>query len=213
MTNTEYIRTYILKKIESEIDDLQINVIFSGRNFNISLIKKQKTLTIRIGRRWKNISEKIIIGGIELLLKKIFKGYEINKDLVELYDSFIKNLSDLETVKYTDDRLKHLYEELNLKYFNNELSETNLIWKGKSKSIVATYNYLTNTIKINEKFKNASDEVLKYILYHEMLHKYLKFHGTERKIHHTKQFTMLEKSYPNAEKLEKEIKKILKNQG
>ncbi|MEM4396407.1 MAG: SprT-like domain-containing protein [Candidatus Woesearchaeota archaeon] len=198
----------ILENIQSKLKKIgiekEIRIKYTRNNLNISIFKSTY-LEIRLGKRWKNVNDTFVLGGIELIMKKIYKSYPIDRNAVDMYLNFIKQLSDLEIVTEQDSRLKKLYDEVNAKFFNKELGETNLIWKGNGNKVVAKYNFFRNTISINEKFKNSDDEILKYILYHEMLHKYLKFKGSIKRKFHTETFRKLEKSYPNSEELEKRI--------
>lgn len=205
----KYIIEILKNKLKSIAVEKEIKIKYTRNNLNISILKSSY-LEIRLGKRWKNINDTFVLGGIEMVMKKIYKNYPIDRNAVEMYTNFIKQLSDLETVTKQDPKLKKLYEELNEKFFKNELSDCNLIWKGNGRKVVAKYNFFTNTILVNEKFKNADDEMLKYILYHEMLHKYLKFKGLIKRKFHTETFKDLEKSYPNSEELEKRIINFLR---
>ena len=58
------------------------------------------------------------------------------------------------------------------------------------------------------------DELIDYVMYHEVLHKKLKF---ERKVaglrtrHHTREFKLLEKRFQNAEELERRLSSLVQH--
>ena len=73
------------------------------------------------------------------------------------------------------------------------------------------YNYINDTICINSILINYED-LLKYVLYHEVLHKHLKFLNKGIKnYYHTKEFREFEKKYPNSDILENKLKMLARN--
>jgi hypothetical protein len=70
----------------------------------------------------------------------------------------------------------------------------NLEWGSNSKRKLGSYDYHTDTISISTIFLDSEQELLDYLIYHEMLHKKLKFNSkNNRSYHHTKKFKAKEK--------------------
>ena len=61
-------------------------------------------------------------------------------------------------------------------------------------------------------FQDAKEEVVDYVMYHELLHKHHKFnHKNGRSSFHTRAFRTDEHSYPNHEQIERQINGIIRS--
>lgn len=185
--------------------ELKFSRKFSPYNANVKKIGNK--LIFSCSRDWKKVSEEISIGLIQELLlkilrKKVAAAATIN---MELYNNFIKNLHLSAQKTEADLQLLKIFERVNEKYFNNSIETPNLIWGLSSRRRLATYDYHTDTINVSRIFKDADEELIAYLLYHEMLHKKLKFHNSGRTIHHSRKFKELEKAFENQEYFEKKL--------
>jgi predicted metal-dependent hydrolase len=90
----------------------------------------------------------------------------------------------------------------------------NLRWGQRSFRKLAQYNFHNDTITVSSIFRDVDEKVLDYIMYHEMLHKYIQFEQKNgRSTFHTRQFREMEWMYPGYKDIEKEINRIIrKNQ-
>jgi len=87
----------------------------------------------------------------------------------------------------------------------------NLEWGNNSKRKLGSYDYHTDTISISKIFLDAEQELLDYLMYHEMLHKKLKFKNKANKsYHHTKEFKEKEKDFEEHKEMERKIKDLIR---
>ena len=177
--------------------------------YNANVTKRGNEIKFKLSKKWKGVSKQIQIGLIQHLLIKILKIKKTKTVNTELYSTFLKNLHLSTEKQEIDEELEKAFNRVNQKYLNNLLETPNLKWGRKSSTQLATYNYHTDTIVISTIFKNEPIEVLEYVLYHEMLHKHLKFYETEKKvIYHSPKFKEMEKNFENQEQIEKQMQKI-----
>lgn len=176
---------------------------FKGFNANIKMRKNH--IEVRMSHDWKGVSEDIQIGLIQLLLTKLFSKKEnraaqetINMDL---YKRFIKALPKYTKTTASDPTLLESFNRVNADYFNGFLETPNLVWGEESFSKLGTYEYATDTVRMS-KILSKDENMLDYVMYHELLHKKLQFYDKNgRSFHHTHAFKQLEKQYkdPDAE--------------
>jgi hypothetical protein len=189
-----------------------VSIKFSGKfkpyNANVQINKFTKHLQFNLSRTWKQISREIKIGLIQSLLVKIFKQKASTINL-DLYDSFIKNLHIAIPKTKSDPILLDSFNRVNENYFFNSIEQPNLKWGSASATKLGSYEYQTDTITISSIFQNTEQELLDYIIYHELLHKKHKFKtsGT-RNYHHTAKFKKDEKQFKNSDLIEQKLKKL-----
>lgn len=177
--------------------------------FNANIRKQGNKLTLNASANWKDVGEEIQLGLIQTLLMKLF-GEKRETLQTQLYINFIRNVSDYTPSTQVDPILKVLFDELNQEYFNGEMEDCNLKWGKESTRQLGLYNYHNDTITISSIFVNHYD-VVKFILYHELLHKQEKFnHKNGRSHHHTSRFRMLEKSYKDYDAMERKIENLVR---
>ncbi|MEM2131523.1 MAG: hypothetical protein QXR96_03295, partial [Candidatus Woesearchaeota archaeon] len=132
----------------------------------------------------------------------------------ELYEIFLKKIPNYIEKTKNDPMLEQSFNRVNQEYFNGILEKPNLEFSGKNFQTLGTYEHTTDTIRISEILKKDLT-LLDYVMYHEMLHKKLKYKkSAQRTIHHSKEFKELEKKFkiPNVEeKLKEFIKKEKKS--
>jgi len=108
--------------------------------------------------------------------------------------------------------LKILFNELNQEYFAGKLEQPRLMWSARSsKRRLGTYDPQSNTITINRCFDRADTPTLlvKYILYHEMLHQHLGIKEVNgRRYAHTGAFKKAEKKFKDQKAAEELVKSI-----
>ncbi|MFH1173725.1 MAG: hypothetical protein V1725_01185 [archaeon] len=162
--------------------------------YNANVKASSFLIAFKLSRAWKDISPDIQKGLLQSLLVKLFKEKKRTTEM-ELYDAFLKNLSDYAIVQKTDSVLEASFSRMNEKFFNGMLDKPNLLWGSESLAKLGHYEYATNTIVISTILRE-DQFLLDYVMYHEMLHKKLKFHSSGMKTyHHTRQFKDLEARY------------------
>ncbi len=185
---------------------LKYSKAFSGYNANIKLYREQ--IEVRLSKQWYPINKEIQIGLIQSLLLKLFKEKKHTANM-DFYNNFIKNIHIAIPKTESSPQLKRSFERINNYYFYNLIEIPNLKFTDSINKL-GSYNYGTDTITLSKYLQNAPQELLDYVMYHEMLHKKYKFkHKNNRNYHHTKVFRQKEKEFKNSNQIEIELKKLV----
>jgi len=180
---------------------------FKPYNANVKLFRDN--LIFNLSRDWKNISKEIQIGLVQELMVKILKNKKNKTMNMELYNLFMKNVHLAVPKTKIDKILEESFNRIDEIYFNGMLDKPNLQWGNNSTSKLGSYEYGSDTITISAIFKDANQQFLDYVMYHEMLHKKFKFQNrNERNIHHSNEFKKMEAKFSNRELIEREISKL-----
>jgi len=188
------------------------NIEYNRRlgNFNANIRLYQDIISINFNLQWKKIDDEIKIGLIQHLLLKILKKKK-NTSNIDLYHNFIKNAHLMSPRKESDQVLEEAFLRNNEKFFYNGLEKPNLIWGKDSFRRLASYNFHNDTVTVSNIFKNASLDIIDFLVYHELLHKHLKFNSKNgRSSFHTAEFRETERMFPNNERIEKEIEQVIR---
>jgi predicted metal-dependent hydrolase len=184
---------------------------YSGRlkNYNAHVRIEANRLRFVLSNEWKNISDDIQIGLIQSLLMKVLK--KPRKSLqFDLYNNFVKKLHLAATERKADPVLKESFERVNDKYFYGTIEMPNLEFGKMAKRTLGSYHFHTDTVTISPLLAGAGPELLDYIVYHELLHKKLKFNTSGlRTSYHSSEFKKREKSFEKAPQVESELKRFL----
>ncbi len=163
------------------------------------------TISITLNSRWEDVDPDIKKGIIQYLLIKIFGGKKQTLNM-EFYDTFIKKLHLVVEKTESDPLLEDSFDRVNETYFYGTIGPTNLRFGRESMRTLGSYSYTTDTITISNVFRDGPQEYIDYIMYHEMLHKKMKFKTTNsRSLHHSAEFKRKEKEFEGAQRLENEI--------
>ncbi len=187
---------------------LEYNRRLGPFNANISL--RNHTIQVNLNLQWKDIDEEIKIGLIQHLLTRLFKSKRHTQN-IELYNNFIKNIPILTPKTKTHPVLEASFNRMNEQFLDNQLEKPNLEWGKAAFRKLAHYNFHNDTILVSSIFQDAPQEVLDYIIYHEMLHKHHKFKQKNgRSSYHSREFRQDERRYPNHQLIEKQISQIIR---
>lgn len=211
---------------KSEIDCLNYELIYSKRfksyNGNIEYKSKNNLLKVKLSYNYKKVGNPIKKGIIRVLFRKIVKKIPSMKKVSlrikenfnqltmeeEIYYNFIKTIGQYtKSNKEEDKDLIDSFNRVNHDYFNDIMNKPKLFWSSKLKTTLGYYEYSTDTIKINSKLK-GKNELLDFIMYHELLHKKHKFKNGLRKHAHTKMFKHDEKKFKNYKEIIKKLRKL-----
>ena len=173
----------------------------------------KKNIKIKYNLKWKNIDDEVKIGLIQTLLLKVFKPKKYEKDYsklnINLYNNFVKRIHEFSEAEKIDPKLEESFYRVNERFFANLIDKPNLVWGRDSTRRLASYNYHNDTVTVSKIFQGIEETnpaMLDYLMYHELLHKHLKFkHNGSRNSYHSKQFKDAEKLYPNQDDIEKQI--------
>lgn len=180
---------------------------FSDYNANVKYIGKN--MEFGLSYKWREVSKDIKLGLIQSLLAKVFKTKKTTTE-IELYNIFLQKVHISVPKHKYDSQLGESFERMNTRFFSGMLETTNFEWAGSINKL-GSYEYGTDTISISRILSDADIEVLDYIMYHEMLHKKHKFrHRKGKSFHHTREFRKSEKEFPDAERMENELKSLIK---
>ena len=187
---------------------LEYNRRLAAFNANIRLY--QNTLFVHLNLRWKEVDREIKIGLIQNLLLKILKE-KIDTPQITLYTNFVKNIPLFAEKNKTDPLLEASFHRVNEQFFSKAMEQPNLQWGTESRRKLAHYNFHDDSVTVSTLFKEAKTEVLDYLMYHELLHKYHQFiHKNGRGSYHSREFRRDEERYPQQQMMEEEIKKMVR---
>ena len=191
----------------SYLVELEYNRRLSDFNANIRLA--QNTIKINLNLQWKDIDDEIKVGLIQSLLLKLLRERKDTSNL-DLYHNFIRNIPMLTPKTKTDPILEPSFQRVNQQFFSNQMEQPNLQWGQDSFHKLASYNFHNDSVTVSTLFETASPEILDYLMYHELLHKHLKFKAKNgRSSFHSTEFREAERQYPEQERIEKEIHAII----
>jgi len=188
---------------------------YSGRlkDYGSMVKKRGYYLEFVLNKKWKGIDKEILLGLIQILLLKILKDKK-NTVNIDLYNNFIRNLHYTVKKEISDITLESSFARVNEKYFLGLLEKPNLRWGTSSSRTLAHYDYHIDTITVSNLFQDANTGLLDYLIYHELLHKKLKFYnkGT-RNYHHTGSFKKLERKFENYDEITAQLNNFLRNKA
>lgn len=194
--------------------DLKYSRAFKGYNANVKYTKNLEKVEFRLSYNWKEVSDEIKIGLIQSLFNKMFKT-NIKTINIDLYDIFLKKIPQLSPKLKSEPILEESFNRVNEEYFNGLLDKPNLEFGGINFHTLGTYEHNSDTIRISEVLKKDL-VLLDYVMYHEMLHKKLKYKVNEnanrkRILHHSKEFRELEKKF-KIKDIEDRLKNFIKKE-
>ena len=172
-----------------------LTVNYSGRfsHYNANVKYTQFEVAFSLSKQWQEVSEEIQQGLIEHLLCKVY-GQDVQSANQDLYHSFMKHLTKYAPVREQDEYLTSRFEGINEHYFNGMMTAPNLKWGQAAYRKLGHYEYASDTIVISSIFSSAQEdsrveELLDFVMYHEMLHKKHQYnHRKKGSHHHTKAF-------------------------
>ena len=181
-----------------------IRVRYSGRfnDYNGNVRMTDREILFSLSRKFEPLEAEIQIGIIQHLLNKVHKT-KIETDEQDLYNAFLRKMSEYAPVTESDPVLRESFDRVNDAYFHGMMTRPNLVWGGRNKHLLGTYTYATDTIMISRVLEDAPKELLDYVMHHEMLHKKHKFSCKSGRTHsHTPAFKRDEAKFklPDAEK-------------
>ena len=191
----------------------KIEVVYSSRlgAYNSNVRYTSHSLTFNLSSEWRDVDDSIQKGLTQSLMMRVYKSSKKKTNYTDLYDSFMRHLHRSVPKTKSDPALLSSFERVNTKLLYGQMEKPNLVWGGYTKRVLGNYNYHTDTIRISSYFMDAPLELLDYIMYHELLHKQIKFTTSGgRSLHHSRTFRRKEKEFPRAEHLEKEIHSFLR---
>lgn len=183
--------------------EAKIKYSFKFNDYNANVKYRGNRIEFGLSKKWKPISKEIQIGLIQSLFNKMLKT-KITTTNTDLYNSFIKRVHYTVEKTETDPILEESFERVNQRYFYGLIEKPNLKFGKASSTKLGSYEYGSDTIIISNIFRDYQ-ELLDYIMYHEVLHKKHKFYNKNgRSYHHTKEFKKREKEFEDPE-IEKKL--------
>ena len=180
-------------------------------------------INIRISIHFKSAPAEILEIISLLLLAKVYR-YKVSPDIRNIYQQYVEQIkSQLPAKKpgilknYNSQglyfNLRDIFNVLNQMYFTNELQVKNIGWSKKTSfRRLGFYNEERDLLVISKIFDSdkVPEEVIYYLVYHEMLHILLPIKRLNgRRIVHARKFKELEKQYPDYSKINKWIESNL----
>ncbi len=186
-------------------------ITFSRRfsQYNASIVKKGSFLEIRASLAWKTVNKDIFRGLLQTLLAKLFGQPEGQTYAMDLYNRFLKNVHVSIPKTATDKELEASFHRVNSQFFSDLVELSNLKWGACSARKLGSYDFQTDTISISKMLCGKDNRLLDYVMFHEMLHKKLKFsHNKMKNYFHTAEFKSWEKKFPLHNEIEQELRRL-----
>ena len=193
---------------DKDVSQYSLSLTYSAKfsPYNGNVRRRGNQIEFNFSHKWKHISREIQIGLAQHLLVKLFKVKKKTTNM-DIYSHFMKSIHIAAPKTHFDPLLKASFEKSNDTYFSGMMEMPNLEWGSESFAKLGQYAYGSDTITISTILRDAPQELLDYVMYHEMLHKKLKFTTSKsgRTFHHPQEFKRLEALFPHAARLEKEL--------
>jgi hypothetical protein len=199
------------KGLYGEEPEHDMTLEYSNRlkDYNAHVKIAGRRLLFVLSADWEDVNEDIRSGLIQSLLIKALKrpGGSMNLDI---YNNFVKKLHLAVEKREPHPVLKESFDRVNQKYFYGTMEMPNLVMGRRATRTLGTYHFHTDTITISSVLGHADPELLDYIMYHEVLHKKLKFSSSGlRNRYHTGDFREKEKQFERSEEVERRLKAFL----
>ncbi|MFP4523133.1 MAG: SprT-like domain-containing protein [Candidatus Woesearchaeota archaeon] len=189
---------------------------YSGRfkeyNATVSMTsrgRKLEAVTFSLSRAFLDCEDDIVIGVLQHLLNKVFKT---NKESTqqELYHGFMKHVNRYAKRTPSEPLLIELFHELNTQYFEGLMDMPNLVFGKHTLTTLGHYTFSTDTVTLSTALQE-NNELLKYVLYHELLHKKHSFTRSQsgQTQYHTPAFRRDEKKY-KVKNIEHQLERFIK---
>jgi predicted metal-dependent hydrolase len=179
---------------------------FKAYNANIRLFAGK--MELRLCRKWKQVDKEIVIGLVQSLLLRVLKKKKDSIN-VDLYNNFVKNLHIAIPKDNIDEELLESFNRVNEEYLFGAIECPNLVWGQHSVRKLGSYEYKSDVISISSALRDVDQEMLDYVMYHEMLHKKFKFSSTgSRTVYHSKEFKAEEAKFKDAAVLERKLGRL-----
>lgn len=159
--------------------ELRLRYSARFKEFNANVTARQGslavpgTITFSLSKKFQEVGDEINIGVMQHLLNRLYRT-KVDTDEIWLYNRFIKKLMDYVETNDVDPLLRKRFDAINQEYFDGYMLLPNLVWGGETLTKLGHYEYATDTISISTALQE-NEELLDYVLYHEMLHKKHKF--------------------------------------
>ncbi len=196
---------------ERNLDGRELKIKYTGRfkPYNANVRYSRNSFCFNLSRKWRGVSREIQMGLIQGLMLKVFKENKRTTN-IDLYNSFMKNLHISIQKVINDPILEESFNKVNEKYFFGLIEKPNLTWHNSIRRL-GSYEYGSDTISIS-KILTTDEDLLDYVMYHEMLHKKHKFYDRNgRTFHHTRDFKKMEKDFENSVEMEERIKGLMRH--
>jgi len=206
----------VLRSAFSAFQDVNIRVSFYPYvGLTHTLRRKRKEWILRISDHCVAASSCVIESIVLILAYKVMRRKPPRKSL-DIYSDFRKSPEIESAVRkrremrgrkfFSDTKGRHhpideMYRELNEQFFNGQIEVNRIGWGiRKSKGRLGHYDPIHHTITLSPALDSPEipTYVVRYIVYHEMLHALFgESAGTEGRWHHPRQFRQTESSYPD----------------
>ena len=213
---TEWIKKAFAEIYPDRECNYEFNIFYSNRfnGYNANVKYTIYKMEFHLSKKWRQVDEDIRIGLIQSLLLKCFPTKKAKTNMtfnLDLYNNFLKNIHIAIPKNDVDPMLEQSFKRVNDIYADGLVDMPNLVWGQASKRKLGSYEYSTDRIVISSELRYAPQELLDYVMYHELLHKKHKFnHKVGRSHHHTPVFKEDERRFRNFPVMEKELTAFLR---
>jgi hypothetical protein len=181
-------------------------------------------IRIKVNEHFREAPDKIIELLAIILLAKVYQ-VKVERDIRAGYNNYVEGLKEslpvkkhnrLDAYKSKGERfdLVKIFDQLNTLYFGNNLKMPILGWSRKNSYWrLGFYDKERNLLVISRVFDQhgVPDEVVEYLVYHEMLHIHFPYERKNgRRIIHPPEFRRTEKQFPRYQNIQNWLKSNLR---
>ncbi|MGM5485091.1 MAG: hypothetical protein ACQEP1_04440 [Nanobdellota archaeon] len=186
--------------------ELKYSGKFSPYNGNIR--KKGRKIFVSLSREWEDVSSEIQKGIIQNLYNRLFRTKR-KTDNIDLYDSFLKRVHVAVKKEKPERRLLDSFNRIRDKYLDIDMP--NIKWGNRTYRKLGSYEYGKDLILISSVLKDAPDQYIDFVMYHELLHKKHKFSSSgNRSVHHSPAFRKEEGRFEDKERVDRDLNSFVK---
>ncbi len=187
--------------------DFKIKYSSKFNLYNANVHYSSTMMEFRLSRSWKEVGRDIRIGLLQTLMLKAFGDRKRTME-IDLYNIFLKKVHMAVPKDRVDPALEESFLRVNERYFGGLMEMPNLVFGRDSARKLGSYEYGSDTITISMILRDEQ-ELLDYVMYHELLHKKFKFDvKNSRSMHHTKEFRRAERMFENQEEIEARLSRL-----
>ena len=197
---------------------------YPSRSLRHTIYFQHGVIKIKIAESLSKAPERILKTLCTILLLKLFK-IKVDRGLYKIYRNYLDGSDMLvhsvrkrppnprysPLGKYFN--LRELFDQINQQFFNGQLNPPVLGWSlHKAYRRLGFYNQEKNLLVISQIFdtKHVPQNVVEYLLYHEMLHIAIPtVHNNGRRKIHSTAFRQKERKFPDYDRVQKWLTKNL----
>jgi hypothetical protein len=189
----------------------ELDIRYSGKfkGYNALVRYRPGAMVFSLSKKWRGVEREIQVGLVQSLILRARK--DRRKSIkIDMYNIFLKKVGATVGKDQMEPELLQSFVRVNEKYFGGMFEAPNLVFGTESYRKLGSYDYGQDTITISLMLK-GHDDLIDYVMHHELLHKKHKFMVKgNRSYHHTQGFRSEEQQFERHKEIEGRITELIK---